>query len=245
MSNKSITIMANSSRDQEGYTDTQMGVSLDIECDLSDVGSFIIKLRKLEKVIKSLYPPYESSEIEPDVQYREGTACHMFYRFDFSRIGHPEPSILHSLSSLMSAFTAFKVSELFKSDGYKILNDSRDEVTSVEVSKEVCDDQFICFLWYVSDSLCEIDYLEFEDNQEEFLKQFEDPSFLELAMTTLGDECDREFGFMNPMDRTIPFRDYNPLTSSEKSLAAITERCVSINHTEILEFVKNNIINGA
>jgi hypothetical protein len=240
---KTLKIMANSSRDQEGYTDTQMGLSLDVECDLSDVGFFIVNLRQLEMEIKSLYPSYKSSEIEPDVQYREGTACHIFYRFDFSKIFNPNMSVLHNISSLASAFTAFKVAQLFRKDGYSIINDSNADRSDKEIAKEVCDDQFFSFLFYISDVLSENDNFVLFNGFEtkSFLDQFENTDTLNRALNILGNECNGEFGFTNPMDNTLPFKEYNPFTISEKNSTIISNHCKNIKYSFMFEYFLSNI----
>ena len=264
---KQITILANSTRDQEGYSDTQMGVTLDIECELTDVGSFIIALKELDKEFKELYPPYTpSNDIEPDLTYRDAPNCHMFYRFNFSRINNNKSSSLHNISSLMSAYAAYRVAYVFRGLGYDIVSDERDSVSdkrltisNSEAARSVCNDQMDCFLTFVSDSLYELGTYEYFDKEQDglfeaslieyddsnptqFLAQFEIPEFYELAMNVLADEIGGEFGFSDPIDRTIPFKDYNPFLSSDETFNTIDSFCNVIKYSKILKEFKKNIL---
>jgi len=242
---KQITILANSTRDQEGYSDTQMGVSLDIECELTDVGSFIVALKELDKEFKELYPHYTPSNyIEPDLTYRTAPNCHMFYRFDFSRIANEHTSTLHNISSLMSAYAAYRVAYVFRGLGYDIVDDSNNPISNREVAKDVCRDQEESFLEFISSSLYEIENLiEYDfDNDEEFLAQFDDKDFKDIAMKTLANEVGGEFGFSNPIDQMVLFKDYNPFATSEEVSKSVSDLCKNIKYSKILSFFQKNIL---
>jgi len=242
---KQITILANSTRDQEGYSDTQMGVSLDIECELTDVGSFIMALKELDKEFKELYPPYTpSNDIEPDLTYRTAPNCYMFYRLDFSRIANEHSSALHNISSLMSAYASYRIAYVFRGLGYDIVDDSNNSISSNrEVAKYVCRDQEQSFLEFISSSLYELDNLiEYNDkNETEFLAQFDDKDFKDLALKTLANEVGGEFGFSKPIDEMVPFKYYNPFATSEEVSNAISDLCKNIKYSKILSFFQKNI----
>jgi len=239
---KQITILANSTRDQEGYSDTSIGVSLDIECELSDVGSIIIALRKIEKDFKELYPPYSKTEIEPDVTYREEPNCHMFYRFTLSSIVNDQTSTLHNISSLMSAYVSYSISSLFREMGFNIVDDNDNSISDKSVAREICNAQMDSFLWFVSDSLYQMEIIEYTgENETEFLAQFENKDFFIEAMKMLGDELDGEFGFSAPMDESIPFKDYNPFNSSKKSIDFISQLCKNIKYSKLIDFFNTEI----
>ena len=236
---KQITIMANSRRDQEGYSDTQMGVSLDIECDLSDVGFFLVNLRKLDKEFKSLYPQYESSEISINTADRTGTDCHIFYRYDFSHIKTVPGTIAHNISSLMSAYTSFRVSQSFREFDYEIVDDYKINRSDKEIAISVCKDQFDSFLWYISDTIYEVtNFVDYDGkNQDAFLKQLENDIVFKESMEILNTEFDLNL----PENQEIPFIDYNPLTASKKRSQFISDSCSRIKYSELLQFFYKNI----
>jgi len=250
---KQIIITANCTRDEEGYSDTQMGISLDIECDLSDVGLFMIEMRKLDKEFKDIYPQYEQSNID-DIytHFSEGTGCRIFYRLDFSNISSTHPSTLHNISSLMSIYSAIKIANKFRELGYAIFDDSRVsefslkntvEASNNQLAKKIATDQFHSFLWFVSDNLYEINRIEFNNtNEKDFLLQFSDKDFNQLAMITLSKTVGTEFGFSDPMDQLIPFSDYNPFNISEKSLKIITLLCKNIKYEDMYKFYQSDIV---
>ena len=250
---KQIVITANSTRDEEGYSDTQMGISLDIECDLSDVGLFMIEMRKLDKEFKEVYPAYTQANIDDiSTHFSEDSGCRIFYRLDFSDVSSTYPSTLHNISSLMSIYSAVKIANKFRELGYAIFDGSRVsefslkntvEASNNQLAKQISTDQFHSFLWFVSDNLYEIDHIEFYNTDEKgFLAQFSDKDFNQLAMLALSKNVGTDFGFSDPMDQLIPFSDYNPFKISEKSIKIITLLCKNIKYAELYEFYQSDII---
>lgn len=239
---KTLSIMSESSRDEEGYSDTSVGVALDFICPLEDVGLTIVRLRAIEAEISKLYPPYQSTEIEPDVTYKKDGDCHMFYRATFGHICSKNASTVHNIASIASGYFAYKVAEEF-SDIYEINKIKKIEFnlqSPKQIAQNVCNEQEESLLWYIGDNLYDVevygDEYVYDGDKEELLKLWEDEIFTLQAIPILEDECAGEFGFENPFDLKVPLKEWNPLKTGDESSKFISSCCKNIKYDEILDF---------
>ena len=233
-----LDIQAESTRDQEGYIDTNIGIFLDITIKKENFNNFKIRLEKIVNEMKKLYPPLDYDEleiIEDDLDEDDfdeddiNNYIISWSRITFGIIENQQPTTLHNIASLGSIIFAYKVAEEFQNEF--IINKHID-INGMDIKKipKHISLDFETSLMY---TIAERGGLDF-DYDFDFLKPYiKDETKYNLLMDDFTEELDGEFGFKFPSDNTVPIWEYNPFKTSPETREAISINCNRIKYDEL------------